>query len=131
MYARAGATICIVSVQKDAVPVDFKMVMAKELTLVGALGYPTEIPQVIALLQGQSVDLEPMISHRFEGEKFMDAFATAQKPDEAAKVLVRYDALGSGDGAKRRPAANFVQHVPSASGSHLGKTNVQARRIGR
>lgn len=38
----------------------------------------------------QGIDLEPMISHRFDGADFLAAFAMAQRPDEAAKVLVRY-----------------------------------------
>jgi (R,R)-butanediol dehydrogenase/meso-butanediol dehydrogenase/diacetyl reductase len=89
--ARAGATICVASVQKTPVPVDFTRVMACELTLTGALGYPTELGEVLALLASGVVDLQPMISHRFAGADFMAAFEMARRPDLAAKVLVRYD----------------------------------------
>ena len=89
--ARAGAAICVASVQKTPVPVDFLRVMLRELTLTGALGYPTELVEVLALLAAGTVDLEPMVSHRFAGADVMAAFEMARRPDQAAKVLVRYD----------------------------------------
>lgn len=89
--ARAGAAICVASTQKTLVPVDFMRVMTRELTLTGALGYPTELGQVLALLAPGTVDLEPMVSHRFAGADFLEAFEMARRPDRAAKVLVRYD----------------------------------------
>lgn len=88
--ARAGAAICVVSVQKKPVSVNFQTVMVKELRLVGALGYPTGFDEALDMLACGTVDLEPMISHRFAGEAVMAAFEVAQKPDEAAKVLVQY-----------------------------------------
>jgi 2-desacetyl-2-hydroxyethyl bacteriochlorophyllide A dehydrogenase len=90
-FARAGAAICVASTQKKPVPVDFMRVMTRELTLSGALGYPTELGEVLALLAAGTVDLEPMVSHRFAGADFMAAFEMAKRPDQAAKVLVRYD----------------------------------------
>lgn len=89
--ARSGAHICVVSAQKKPVPVDFSTVLARELHITGALGYPTELEEVIAMLADGSIDLEPMISHRFDGADILAAFAMAQRPDEAAKILVRYD----------------------------------------
>jgi 2-desacetyl-2-hydroxyethyl bacteriochlorophyllide A dehydrogenase len=88
--ARAGAAICVASTQKKPVPVDFMQVMTRELILTGALGYPTELGEVLALLGSRRVDLQPMISHRFAGADFMGAFEMARRPDQAAKVLVRY-----------------------------------------
>jgi (R,R)-butanediol dehydrogenase/meso-butanediol dehydrogenase/diacetyl reductase len=89
--ARAGAAICVASTQKTPVAVDFMQVMTRELTLTGALGYPTELEDVLQLLASRAVDLEPMISHRFAGADFMQAFEMARRPDQAAKVLLRYD----------------------------------------
>ncbi len=94
-FARSGAAICIIAVQKKPVPVDFVTVMSKELKLVGSLGYPSEFGEVLEMLACGKVDLSPLISHRFSGENFMDAFALAGQPDKSAKVLVRYDAAGA------------------------------------
>ncbi len=94
--ARAGATICIASVPKKPVSVDFGIVTVRELILKGSLGYPQEFPQVLAMLETGlntgTIDLAPMVSHCFAGAEFMAAFAMAAQPDHAAKVLVRYDA---------------------------------------
>jgi 2-desacetyl-2-hydroxyethyl bacteriochlorophyllide A dehydrogenase len=89
--ARAGAAICVASVQKKPVPVDFMQLMTRELTLTGAMGYPTELPQVLELLAPGSIDLSAMVSHHFAGDDVMAAFEMAKRPDQAAKVLVRYD----------------------------------------
>ncbi len=93
--ARAGATICVTSVPKKPVLVDFSLVTTRELTLTGSLGYPCEFPEVLAMLDAGitsgAIDLEPMVSHHFAGADFMDAFAMAGQPECAAKVLVCYD----------------------------------------
>lgn len=92
--ARSGARICVVSVPKKPVPLDLGTITTRELTLVGSLGYPHEFPDVIAMLdagvQAGTIDLAPLVSHRFAGAEFMEAFSTASQPDRAAKVLVRY-----------------------------------------
>lgn len=90
-FAGAGASLCVISVQKKPVPVDFGLVMSKELRMVGALGYPTEFGEVLEMLGGGTVDLGPLVSHRFAGEDFLDALAMASRAGEAAKVLVQYD----------------------------------------
>jgi (R,R)-butanediol dehydrogenase / meso-butanediol dehydrogenase / diacetyl reductase len=89
--ARAGASVCVVSSQKTPVPVDFQSVMTKELTFTGALGYSSELADVLAMLESGAVDPEPMISHRFRGEQVMAAFDMARSSGQAAKVLVQYD----------------------------------------
>jgi threonine dehydrogenase-like Zn-dependent dehydrogenase len=60
------------------------------MSITTAMGYPAEFPDVIAMLASGEVDVEPMVSHRFEGKDFMAAFETASRPDTAAKVLVQY-----------------------------------------
>ena len=88
--ARAGAAVCVVSVQKKPVSVDFVTFMTKELTISGALGYPSGFGEVLDMLQTGTIDLEPMISHRFAGDDVIAAFDMAMQPDQAAKVLVQY-----------------------------------------
>ena len=93
--ARQNARICVVSVPKSPVTIDLATLTARELTLIGSLGYPSEFPAVLAMLEAGlaagTIDLAPLVSHRFQGTDVLDAFATAGRPDQSAKVLVRYD----------------------------------------
>jgi threonine dehydrogenase-like Zn-dependent dehydrogenase len=89
-FARGGATICVLSLQKKPVPIDFQRVLARELTIAAALGYPHELVDMLDLLKREPIDLKPMVSHRFAAGEIMQAFDTARRPDLAAKVLVQY-----------------------------------------
>ncbi|KHK89861.1 zinc-dependent alcohol dehydrogenase [Novosphingobium malaysiense] len=89
--ARTRARICVVALHKKPANMDFAQVMTKELTLTGAMGYPRELEDALAMLAQEGFDPEPLISHRFGGADVMDAFAAAADCDNSAKVLVRYD----------------------------------------
>jgi threonine dehydrogenase-like Zn-dependent dehydrogenase len=91
-YARPCATICVASLQKKPVPVNFQLMLGKELTLTATLGYPSELGEVLRMLEAGAIHPEAMISHRFKGGDVMAAFELAKQPDRAAKVLVQYDA---------------------------------------
>jgi 2-desacetyl-2-hydroxyethyl bacteriochlorophyllide A dehydrogenase len=90
-FCNKGSRIVTVAIQKKPVAIEGSVLMAKELTLMGSLGYPSEFPQVMAKLASGEVDPEMMISHRFPFADFMQAFRTASTPSEAAKVLLRFD----------------------------------------
>lgn len=89
-FARNGASLCVLALHKKPVAVDFGQVMARELRVVGALGYPSEFAEVLEMLKGGTIDLAPLVSHHFAGDAVMQAFETAGQPDRAAKVLVQY-----------------------------------------
>lgn len=91
-YAGPGSTVCVVALHMKPEPVVFRHVMAKELTIIGTMGYPSEFGEAVELVRSGRVDLEPMISHRFEGHDVMAAFEMAKQPDWSAKVLVNYGA---------------------------------------
>jgi threonine dehydrogenase-like Zn-dependent dehydrogenase len=86
-----GSRIVTVAMQKGQVALDGSVLMTKELTLMGSLGYPDEFPEVMRRLSEGAVDPEMMISHRFAFSDFMNAFETAANPAEAAKVLLTFD----------------------------------------
>lgn len=86
---RSGARFVIVAVHKQPVPLDLVMVMAKELVITGSIAYPRdEFAEVIAMLSAGSVDVSPLISHRFPLERFPEAFKTAQDTAHALKVMI-------------------------------------------
>ena len=88
--ARTGAVICVSSAQKKPVTIDFTQMMVRELTITSILGYPTELDEVLEMLRQTEIDLEPMVSHRFDAKDVMRAFEAAKDAATSAKVLVRY-----------------------------------------
>ncbi|MFN8626774.1 MAG: zinc-binding dehydrogenase [Candidatus Binatia bacterium] len=86
--ARPGARLVLVGVCKGEVPLDLRMVLAKELQVVGSMGYPEGFGEVIEFLATTTVDVSAMISHRFPLSRIAEAIATASNPTIAAKVLV-------------------------------------------
>jgi threonine dehydrogenase-like Zn-dependent dehydrogenase len=84
--ARGGARIAVVALHSEPIPVNFLLVMIKQLTIRGAMEYPEDYTQAIDLLCRR--DLSPMISHRFPLARFHEALAVARDPRAAGKVLV-------------------------------------------
>jgi len=89
-YARSNSDIVVVAIHKKPVSLNIEMMVAKEISLLTAVGYPTEMPDVVAMLDGVAPDLAPLISHRFAAEDFLQAFGTACNPESSAKVLIQY-----------------------------------------
>ena len=85
-HARGGARLAVVALHNEPVPVNFLLVMMKQLTIRGAMEYPEDYTQAIDLLSRR--DLSPMISHRFPLERFHEALAIARDPRAGGKVLI-------------------------------------------
>lgn len=90
--ARPEARLVLVAAYKEDIPLDARLIMAKEITLVGSMGYPDGFGEVIDFLAKTSVDVSAMISHRFPLSQFSEALAAASNPAIAAKVVVLPDA---------------------------------------
>jgi 2-desacetyl-2-hydroxyethyl bacteriochlorophyllide A dehydrogenase len=88
--SKFGARMVVVAMHKQEVSLPFFHVMAKELTIKGAMAYPNEFPAVIEMLVSGRVEVSPMITHQFDFAEFMEALATAQQPGKAAKVMVNF-----------------------------------------
>jgi len=86
--ARPGARLVLVGVCKGEVPLDLRLLLAKELQVVGSMGYAEGFEEVIDFLATTSVDVSAMISHRFPLSRIAEALETASNPAIAAKVLV-------------------------------------------
>lgn len=91
-HSKFGARLVVVAMHKQEVSLPFFHVMAKELTISGAMAYPDEFPSVIEMLASGKVDVSPIITHQFDFSDFPAALATAQQPDTAAKVMVNFPA---------------------------------------
>lgn len=84
--AKSDATLSVVGLHRAEVPVNFLLVMMKQLHIVGSMAYPEDWRPLIDMLQ--QIDLAPMVTHRFPLERFDDAFAVAQDPSAGAKVMI-------------------------------------------
>ena len=74
-------------VRIDEVPERFLLMMMKQLTLRGAMEYPVDFSQTIALLDRR--DLAPLITHRFPLERFAEALAVAKDAHAGGKVMIQ------------------------------------------
>lgn len=88
--SRFGARLVVVAVHKQPVAIDLVRLLSSELTITGAIGYPTEFPEAVALLAARGPELASLVSHRFAFERAGDAFVAAADPAAALKVVVTF-----------------------------------------
>jgi threonine dehydrogenase-like Zn-dependent dehydrogenase len=86
-HAKAEARLAVVALHREPIPVSFLLVMMKQLTLRGAMEYPADFSQTIALLGRR--DLSPLITHRFPLERFAEALAVARDAHAGGKVMIQ------------------------------------------
>ncbi|MGA1836943.1 zinc-binding dehydrogenase [Herbiconiux sp. 11R-BC] len=89
--AKSGATLGVVAVHKKPVEIDLGDILSAELTIVMAMGYPTEIFEVTHDIVANWEKYQLIISDRFPFERVQDALTTASTPGAADKVVVTFD----------------------------------------
>ncbi|GAB3586609.1 zinc-binding dehydrogenase [Leifsonia lichenia] len=89
--AKSGATLAIVAVHKKPVELDFGAILATELTVVFAMGYPTEIFEVTDDIVENWQKYELIVSDRIPFDRALDALTLAATPGAAEKVTVIFD----------------------------------------
>jgi len=89
--AKAGAVVTVVAVHKKPVEVDFQEILASEVDIRLAMGYPTEIFEVTDSIIANPEAYSAIISHRFPFEKALEALEVAKTPGAANKVMVILD----------------------------------------
>ena len=88
--AKKGATLGVVGVHKEPVPVEFVNVMSNEITIVGSMGYPDEIFQVTNDLVANWEKYALIVSHTVPFDKVGEALELASTPGAADKVVVSF-----------------------------------------
>ena len=88
--AKKGATLGIVGVHKEPVPVEFVNVMSSEITIVGSMGYPDEIFQVTNDLVANWEKYSVIVSHTIPFDNVGEALELAGTPGAADKVVVTF-----------------------------------------
>jgi L-iditol 2-dehydrogenase len=88
--AKKGATLGIVGVHKESVPVELVNVMSNEITIVGSMGYPEEIFQVTKDLVANWERYALIVSHTVPFGNVGQALELARTPGAADKVVVTF-----------------------------------------
>jgi threonine dehydrogenase-like Zn-dependent dehydrogenase len=90
--AKYRARIAVVALYKKPTDVDLFKVMANEITIVGSIAVDRarEFGEALEMIAGGEIDLSPMISHRFEFQRFHDALAVAADSKHSAKVMLTF-----------------------------------------
>jgi len=89
--AKRGAKLGIVAVHKEPVPIDFMDVILNELTIVGAIGYPTEIFEVTKDLIKNWEKYAVIIDQTMPFSKVEQALESTAAAGAGGKVVVTFD----------------------------------------
>ena len=89
--AKKGATLGIIAVHKEQIPVEFINIMGNEITIVGSMGYPDEIFEVTADIIANWEKYAVIVSHTIPFADIDEAFKTASTPGAADKVVVTFN----------------------------------------
>ncbi|OBI37133.1 zinc-dependent alcohol dehydrogenase [Mycobacterium colombiense] len=89
--AKKGATLGVVAVHKQPVPLDFLTLMSHELTIVGSMGYPDEIFEVTKDLVENWEKYALIVSHTIPFDDVDEALVKASTPGAADKIVVTRD----------------------------------------
>lgn len=92
--AKFQSRMVITAAHSKPVPLDLGAMLTTEMTITTAVGYPSEMPDVIAALPRLRDKIASLISHRFPFAQVIDAFGAAATP-QSAKVMVEFDGVGA------------------------------------
>jgi 2-desacetyl-2-hydroxyethyl bacteriochlorophyllide A dehydrogenase len=87
--AKYHSRFVITAAYMKPVEINLGTMLTTEMTITTAVGYPNEMPDVIAALPRLRDKVSSLISHRFPFDKVIDAFAVAGTP-ASAKVMVEF-----------------------------------------
>lgn len=88
--AKFQARLVVTAAYSKPAPLDLGAMLTTEMTITTAVGYPTEMPDVLAALPRLREKIEPMISHRFPFSQVIEALEVASTP-QSAKVMIDFD----------------------------------------
>lgn len=89
--AKYRARCVVTAAHGRPVPLDLGAMLVTEMTLTTAVGYPTEMPEVLAALPRLRERLASFITHRFAFDDVLDGFRAAADP-ASTKVMIEFPA---------------------------------------
>lgn len=97
--ARAGR-VALVGMGSGSVAVDVPLVQGRELTIVGIFRYANTYPFALQLISSGAVNVDDVITHRFDLEHTEDALTIARRDQDALKAVVGPLATNEADGPR-------------------------------
>ena len=88
--AKYQSRLVVTAAYMKPIQIDLGAMLTTEMTITTAVGYPTEMPEVIAALPRLRDKVRSLISHRFPFDRVIDAIGTAGTPS-SAKVMVEFE----------------------------------------
>ncbi|AXQ28582.1 zinc-binding dehydrogenase [Solimonas sp. K1W22B-7] len=88
--ARYQSRMVVTAAYMKPVPLDLGAMLTTEMSITTAVGYPTEMPEVVAALPRLRERATPLISHRFPFARVIEAFGVAATP-ASAKVMIDFE----------------------------------------
>jgi (R,R)-butanediol dehydrogenase/meso-butanediol dehydrogenase/diacetyl reductase len=88
--AKYQSRLVITAAYMKPVEVNLGAMLTTEMTITTAVGYPNEMPDVIAALPRLRDKVKSLISHRFPFDRIIDAIGVAGTP-QSAKVMVEFE----------------------------------------
>ncbi len=85
--AKFHARMVVTAAYMKPVEIHLGAMLTTEMTITTAMGYPDEMPEVVAALPRLKDKLEPMISHHFPLEEVVPALDVARNP-ASGKVMI-------------------------------------------
>jgi (R,R)-butanediol dehydrogenase / meso-butanediol dehydrogenase / diacetyl reductase len=92
--AKYQSRLVITAAYMKPVQVDLGAMLTTEMTITTAVGYPDEMPEVIAALPRLREKIRSLISHRFPFGQIIDALGVAGTP-QSAKVMIEFEGAGA------------------------------------
>jgi threonine dehydrogenase-like Zn-dependent dehydrogenase len=92
--AKFQSRMVVTAAYMKPVQLDLGAMLTTEMTITTAVGYPTEMPDVIAALPRLRDKVRSLISHRFPFDKVIDALGVAGTPT-SAKVMVQFEGVSA------------------------------------
>ncbi len=89
-YIRYRGRFVITAAYMKPVSLHLGAMLTTEMELTTAVGYPTEMPEVVAALPRLQGKLAQLISHRFGFDDVLEGFAVAATP-QSAKVMIQFE----------------------------------------
>lgn len=88
--AKFQSRMVVTAAYLNPVEIPLGAMLTTEMTITTAVGYPTEMPEVVSSMPRLRDTLQKMISHHYPLNEVIEAFAVARKPN-SAKVMVTID----------------------------------------
>jgi len=87
--AKFHSRLVVTAAYMKPVEIPLGRMLTSEMSITTAMGYPTEMPEVIAAMPRLSDKIASMISHRLPFERVMEGLQTAATP-QSAKVMIEF-----------------------------------------